>query len=191
MSIKLTLLAAGALLALGSTGAMAQGVSEAQARSLFLNKCNGVSTLSRDAQGNWHGLCSAIGGTAYMVDTTGALVPDVPPKGALTEAQARSVFMNKCNGVSTLSEDTAGNWHGICSAVGGTAYMVDKSGNLTADTGDISNGITEAHARSIALNSCNTVSTLHRDANGNWRGTCRGATSSTDIVIDKTGKVLN
>lgn len=191
MSLKLTLLAAGAVLAIGSTGAMAQGLSENQARSLFLNKCPTVSTLSRDSKGNWHGTCSAIGGTPYMVDTTGALVPDVAPVGALTEGQARSVFLSKCPTVSTLSEDTAGNWHGTCSAVGGTAYMVDKTGNLVADTGDVTNGITEAHARMIALNTCTSVSGLHRDPSGNWRGTCNKNVASSDIIIDKTGKVMN
>ena len=180
MSLKLTILAAGALLAVSSTGAFADTLTENQARSVLGNECNNVSTLSRDSKGGWHGSCSK---GAMMVDSTGKVSPDKGGiEGGLTEAHARSAMLAKCNNVSTLSQDTAGNWHGVCSS---GAMMVDAKGMVGPDKGGVENGLTEAHARSVALDSCNNVSTLHTDGSGTWMGSC----TKGSFAIDKTGKI--
>lgn len=180
MSLKLSILAAGALLALSGTGAHADSLTENQARSVLGNECNNVSTLSRDSKGNWHGYCSK---GAMMVDSSGKVAADKGGiENGLSEAHARSAMLAKCNNVSNLSQDTAGNWHGSCSA---GAMMVDSKGDVSADKGGIANGLTEAHARMVALDSCNNVSSLHTDGGGGWMGSC----AKGSFAIDKTGKI--
>ena len=181
MSLKLSLLAAGAALALSVHGASAAGVSESQARYQMLNECNNVSNMTKDSAGNWHAMCTK---GAMMVDASGKVMADKGSStyGGMSEPQARSAMLNKCNNVSTLSQDSAGNWHGVCS---GGAMMVDSKGAVSADKGGVANGLTEAHARSIALDSCNNVSALYTDGQGTWMGSCAKGSFS----IDKGGKI--
>ena len=182
MSLKLTLLAAGGLLAATATGASAQGISEQQARSALWNECNNPSELSHDAQGNWHGYCSK---GAVMVTAQGKVVSRDPgdqgarPAG-VSQRQAMSALWNECNNVSTLNEDYKGNWHGYCSK---GAMMVNAQGKVVPDDGTFI-GLTEAHARSIAWDNCANVSSLARDGDGNYHGYC----SKGPITITKDGK---
>ena len=181
MSLKLTLLAAGGLLAATVTGASAQGLSEQQARSVLWAECTNPSALSRDASGNWHGYCSK---GAMMVTAQGKVVPDNGDQGTrpngVSQRQAMSAMWNACNNPSTLNEDSQGNWHGYCSK---GAMMVNQKGEVVPDNGQF-NGMTEAHARSIAWDNCANVSSLAVDAQGNWHGYC----SKGPITITSAGK---
>jgi hypothetical protein len=71
MTMIRTAAVAAAIIGFGSAGAMAQGMSEPQARSVLLNSCNNVSSLSRDKAGTWHGMCSK---GAMMVDRSGNIL---------------------------------------------------------------------------------------------------------------------
>ena len=100
--------------------------------------------------------------------------------GHMSQAQAMSAMWDQCTNVSTMNEDSQGNWHGYCSK---GAMMVNQQGQVVPDTGKFS-GITEAHARSIAWYNCVNVSSLAQDSNGSWHGFC----SKGPITIDKGGK---
>lgn len=110
----------------GATAASAQdAMPEGRARMLMMEACGNVSTLSRDAQGMWHGSCSK---GNMMVDAEGKVVADKPAAGWLTEAHARSLASETCGNVSTLRLAENNTWVGMCSK--GTV-MVEQSGKVT------------------------------------------------------------
>lgn len=99
----------------------------------------------------------------------------------MPEGRARMLMMEACGNVSTLSRDNQGMWHGSC-AKGN--MMVNAEGKVVADK-PAEGWLTEAHARSIATNSCNNVSTLRLAENNTWVGMCSKGT----VVVEQSGKV--
>lgn len=102
----------------------------------------------------------------------------------MTEPQARSVLGTKCPaGASTLSRDSAGNWHGYCS---GNPMMVDTQGNAGPDKSGSTGGVSEPQARSALATKCPAgASTLNADSQGNWHGYCSG----NAMMVDSKGNV--
>lgn len=92
---------------------------------LMMEACGNVSTLSRDAQGNWHGGCAKGNMT---VNAEGKVVPSTGSANWLTESHARSLASNTCGNVSALRLDENNNWVGMCSR--GTV-MVEQTGKVT------------------------------------------------------------
>ena len=154
-------------------------LTEPQARSVFMNACGNVSTLSQDSHGLWHGVCAK---GAMTINADGKVVASIPPEGELTEAQARSLLMNACGNVSHLHRDMKGNWHGVCSK---GAMMVDPDGKVVPYTGqDV--GINAAHARSLAMSKCSNVAEhMHMLPDGTWMGTCSAGT----VMVNQAGEV--
>lgn len=117
-----------------------------------------------------------LGGTTAASAQTAAPAPADMPEG-----RARMLMMEACGNVSNLSRDTQGMWHGSCSKGN---MMVNAEGKVVASTPP-SGWISEAHARSIASNSCNNVSTLRAGPNNTWVGNC----SKGNVTVDQSGKV--
>lgn len=99
----------------------------------------------------------------------------------MSEGRARMLMMDACGNVSTLSRDSQGMWHGSC-AKGN--MMVDAEGKVVTDK-PAAGWLTEAHARSLASESCNNVSTLRMAENNTWVGMCSKGT----VMVEQSGKV--
>ncbi len=181
-------------LGLCTSAALAQtSLTEGQARVVLTNAgCSNISALSMDPKGMWRGMCWKGGApVAMVVNTQGAVVKE-PGMSSLSEAHVRAILANAgYSNVSSMSADSKGVWH-VMGWKGPTPYAiaVNAQGVTSMDTHS-SGEMSEGNARSIMTDAgCSNISSLNRDSQGRWAGSCwKGGAPMMTQVDATTGKV--
>ena len=170
--------------------ARAADLTEGQARNVFIDSgCTNPGGLSRDSNGMWRATCQKTPVPAEMaINSDGKVVP-APTYNGITRGAAHSMLVKAgCSNVSTLAQDTSGNWHATCQGTPlPTQMMVSADGKVGKDTGYA--GMSEHHVRSILMNAgCSTISGLGTSANGGWTGMCWKGGQPVQASVSPDGK---